>query len=338
MRLAALVRCVEEADRRLRSVITHRYAGRETHTPRTGRFAGAWLIASGLILVSACSRWGMTGLNAAGLVFGLLCWFVHALHRNQLHLAFALALAAAALKVTLAVPFIGLLFLYRHHGIWLGVLAGAGLLNVLSFLRLGGRTAFNDFQANMAVLESLDNLNTPDPWSNFSVPRLDWTYLAFGLTGNLSVSNALTLLLSAIVGLWLLATFLSPAREPTLERTTAALLPLVCLSLLVVYHHHYDLLLILTPGLLAAFSPARPAGIRATKWLLVPVAVLVAALPVGVSHSLSTALFGASGTGYVNMLFPICTTLGLAGGLVLLSRVVGSPLTAAWNGAKGVGR
>jgi len=65
------------------------------------------------------------------------------------------------------------------------VLAGAGLLNVLSFLRLGGLEAFNAFQANMAVLEALDtiNVNTPDPWRNFSVPRVDWIYLAFGLTG-----------------------------------------------------------------------------------------------------------------------------------------------------------
>jgi len=36
----------------------------------------------------------------------------------------------------------------------------------------------------------------------------------------------------------------------------------------------------------------------------VPVAVLMAALPVGVTHSLSTALFGASATGYLNMLSP----------------------------------
>ncbi len=68
-----------------------------------------WMFAAGVIFASSALRWAMLLLQGAPLVLGLLCWFVAALHSDQRQLSTWLAVVAVAAKMTLALPFLGLL-------------------------------------------------------------------------------------------------------------------------------------------------------------------------------------------------------------------------------------
>jgi hypothetical protein len=286
-----------------------------------------WTISSGAILLSACMRWGMTPLQGAPLVTGLLCLMLAAMIKDQAVLAFALATFAISFKLTLALPFLGLLFLYRRYFL----LAATGvtwvLLNALGFVRLGGSSAFQGYLRNVRMVETLDNVNTPDAWSAISVPRTDWAYFFHGIGVPVELARIVALCLSALVALWLLAQSLRISKKPTLDLTIAFLTPAICLSLLCVYHHHYDIALIVVP-VVAALGLRSPGRFTPALWLLLPLLAVAALAPVASLLRWIVTLFGPQARGLITLMFPAVITLALVGSLAHLWRATAGPLPA----------
>jgi hypothetical protein len=286
-------------------------------------------LAVGVVLASASIRWGMMLLQVAPLMLGLLCWFV-ALADTRPRTALAVATLATALKMTLALPFLGLLLLQRR---FVGLVICCGtwvVLNALGFLRMG-EAAFSTYQANVAVFEVDDasfNINGPDPWVGVTLPRLDWAFLFFGLTGNLPVARIGNLIASGATALWLLREGLRVPPVPSLPTTLLFLAPLVYLGSLCVYHHQYDACVVLAPLLLAASMFER---VQQPRWALLanlPLALLVLLVPIGAVQNLIMPRFGHLGVGLLKLSFPVTFTLALIGSLALLRRNLGELPTA----------
>jgi hypothetical protein len=282
------------------------------------------MICAGITLLTSCIRWGMTALQGAPLVFGMLCFCAEALVARRYRLAFAIAVAATTFKITLALPFLALLFLFRRHREWLAALAIWICLDALGFLRMGGAVALAAYRENVGRTEALDNLNTPDPWLAIGVPRLDWTYLFYGLGGNLQVARIGSYVVTALAGLWWLYEARRRARRPP-DVTLVAIFsaPVICLSMLSVYHHHYDVALMIVPLLMSLprYRELRP------RWalpLLLPLIALMALLPTERSARFAVEHFGESARGIVHLMFPVSLTLTLIGTLIILHRYLGN--------------
>ena len=281
-----------------------------------------WLITAGLLLFSAAVRWGMMLLQGAPFMLGLLCFFVPAFVARRTRLTLVLAVLATAFKMTLALPFVGLLLLRRRIAAAAVVGAVWLALNALGFWCMGGG-ALATYRHNVAIFEALGvpgNINGPDPWLGVSLPRLDWVFLFYGVTGNLPLARLANLACSTLVALWLLREGLR-VRGP-LELSTAALFltPLVCLGSLCVYHHQYDVALFFVPVLLTYFGPA---SLRKPSWALalgLPLALIVALLPIGAVQHVIEVTLGSHWVGLLKLTFPVALTLALAGSLVLLRR------------------
>ncbi len=279
-----------------------------------------WVLAGGLVLLTAALRWGITPLQGAPLVLGLLAFLVVALHSKRSALVLLVASFAVSFKFTIALPFIGLLLLHRRYAIAAGAVAIGALLNVVGFLRIGGLPAVADYNAGVASLEEPGTVNSPDPWDPQSSPRLDWTYLFDGLSHNTMLAHVLTAVLAVLVTGWLLRAGWR-AHLPIDPSTTAVfLLPLVCLSVLVVYHHHYDISPLFVPliMLFALASDARHYWQLRAAWLLAPIVLMMALLPVDLGDKLLAGALGARGPGFLNLAFPTATTLALIGSLFLV--------------------
>jgi hypothetical protein len=215
-----------------------------------------WMLAAGGALLSAGARWAITPLQGAPLAFGLLCWLVVALQREQWKLAVALVAVAAAFKITLALPFFGLLLLYRRYA---GVLAAGAIcvgLNALGFAIMGAGS-FAGYLHNIAGVESFGDINSPDPSEVYSIPRVDWIYLFYGLTRSSQFSRIACLLVAVLALLWLARDAVRLKAPFTLSELGLVLSALVCVGSAAVYHHHYDLLPFVVPFTLLAIG-ARP--------------------------------------------------------------------------------
>jgi hypothetical protein len=279
-----------------------------------------WMLCAGVVLLSAAIRWGMMLLQGAPLVLGLMCFFVAALVEERSGWSLAIAAFVTAFKVTLSLPFLGLLLLRRRFA---AVAASGAIwiaLNVAGFARMG-RAALPAYQASVSAFESVDdltNINSPDPWRLVSVPRLDWVSLFYGASGNLSLARAASLACAAAVSLWLLREGLR-AREPaSLPATLLFLAPLVCLGSLAVYHHQYDLCLFFAPVLLALFGFRE---VRKPAWALaltLPLVAMMLLLPIGAAQQVVLSTMGTSGVGLLKLSFPVAITLALAGSMALL--------------------
>jgi hypothetical protein len=284
--------------------------------------AYVWLLSAGIIMVSAAIRWGMMLLQGAPFVLGLLCFFVAAVARGQKPLSLAIAVFATAFKMTLALPFVGLLLLQRRIGAAFAS-AGAWLaFNGLGFARMG-TGALASYQRSIAGFDSSTdptNINSPDPWSGVSLPRLDWVYLFYGATGNLALSRFVSLACAAAVAAFLVREGWRMPREQSIERTALFLAPLVCLGSLCVYHHQYDVCLFFAPALLACLGPSSLHRPRWAVLLVVPLLLVMAALPIGAGENAALRAFGPPGIGLFKLIFPVVITLALAGSLVILRR------------------
>jgi len=230
-----------------------------------------------------------------------------------------LGVLAVAVKMTLSVPFLGILLLRRR---FIAVLvAGATWvsLNALGFMRMG-HGAFADYRKNVVDLESFGNINAPDPWNPLSLPRLDWTSLFFGVTGHLGVARAASMACSALVAIWLLREGLR-AREPLSLRSTALFLPpLVCLGSLCVYHHQYDAALFFAPAMLSAFVLGRELRPRWAIYVALPLLAMLLLLPIGFAQNqITNSSLGWRGVGLLKLSFPVAISLALVGSLVVLS-------------------
>jgi hypothetical protein len=287
--------------------------------PRAG--AHLWMATSGAILLSAAIRWGMMLLQGAPIVLGLLCLFVVALQEERFRWAAVIAAFVTAFKMTLALPFLGLLLLYRRFGS--AVTAGATwlALNALGFLRMGAG-AFGDYRRSVAAFEAVDdstNINSPNPWTPVSLPRLDWVNLFYGVTSNISFARAASLVSSALVALWIAREGLRAQRPFDLSTIGRFLAPLVCLGCLCVYHHQYDLCLFFAPLLLVIFDPA----LKKPTWAIVliwPLALIMLFMPIGTAEHIAETVLGFRGVGLLKLSFPASLSLALAGTLVVLHR------------------
>jgi len=278
-----------------------------------------WYFAAALVLASAAMRWGAMLLQLAPVVFGLLCLFVGALHRGRSKLAVAIAMLVLCLKVTLALPFLGLLFVYRRFAAVFGCLAAWAGINALGFLRMGGH-AFAGYRNNVAVLEDITQISSPDPWRTVALPRLDWVSLNYGLTRNLPLSRLLSLALAVAFALWIFREWRRSSHELS-PRTTALFLPaLVALSMCAVYHHQYDAVLFFAPVFLVwTFLERR---ITLPVVLCTPLLLMIVALPIGKVQAMLEHLLGVFGVGLLKLSFPIAFTLAMFGTMLNLSRGV----------------
>jgi hypothetical protein len=294
-----------------------------------------WRIAAGLVLASACVRWGMTPGQGAPLIMGVLCLFVVALHEGPSWLVFFLATFATAFKPTLALPFLGLLVLHRHYKTLVAAIAFWITCNLAGFIRLGGLTAFHAYQHNISGLEAIDDINTPDPWRLISVPRLDWIYLFDGITRQLAVARLLTLVFAAATGaflIWQMRRF----RAPVAVETTAAFLGvLVCLANSVVYHHHYDISLIVAPALVWYFGAKRLREPRWANYLMLPLLLMAAFWPVAMMQHLVLRFLGPIGWGLMDLLFPLSVTAAMAGALAVAYSMRADPRTVSLAAVRG---
>jgi hypothetical protein len=277
-----------------------------------------WRFIAAAVLLCSGVRWGMTPLQGAPLMLGVLCLFCAAILGEQKRLAIALAMFALAFKFTLAVPFLAVLFLRRS---FLGLAICLTLwvaANVLGMARLGGMAAFHDYRASLSLVESFHDINTPDPWEPISVPRIDLVYFVYGLVGKLPLAQIITKLVTLLVGAVLFLAALRAWKAPSARLVAPYVLASTCLGSLVVYHHHYDLVVVLAPLLLLALAPDRPKLSPGNAWLLAPLWLMLAALPIAQVHQVLTRMFGPQGGVVLNLSMPLVTLLGLGVGLRLL--------------------
>jgi len=284
--------------------------------------SGTWELLAGVIMMSSCVRWGMTPLQGAPLVLGLLAIFVAAIHTSRWQWVFLIAAYVTAFKFTIALPFLGLLLLHRRYLALAGSVAIGAVSNILGFMRMGGLSALAGYRAGIAGLEAPHLINTPDPWDPQSSPRLDWIYLVDGITGNVPVSRIAALIGSAVLALWLLREGLRSERPVSLELTSAFLMPLVCLSVLCLYHHHYDISVAVVPFLLFSMLGEPFQRHPVASLMMVPLGLMMAFLPVAITQRFLLGALGEHGAGWMNIAFPVATTAALLGSLVLLRDTV----------------
>jgi len=276
-----------------------------------------WMSCAGVVLLSAAIRWGLMLLQAAPLVLGLLCLFVAQLHGGRRAGVLAISVFVTSVKMTLALPFLGLLALHRRFGAAAASIGAWLALNALGFWRMGGGS-FSGYRQNIAILEALDNISSPDPWRPIALPRLDWFYLIYGLSSNLRLARILALAISAVVLVWLVREAQRDQSSPTLTRSALFLGPLVCFGSLCVYHHQYDACLFFAPALLACLLWPRR---RAHFWvymLFAPLLLEILFLPIGRVQSILESAWGLVGVGVLKLSFPVVVTLALVGSLVIL--------------------
>jgi glycosyl transferase family 87 len=277
--------------------------------------SAVWMIAAGVVLASSAMRWGMMLLQVAPLVLGLLCWFVSLLHRGKPRAAIAVALLAMSLKMTLAVPFLGLLALRRHFLGAASVIGAWATLNAIGFWRMGPG-AFAHYQRSIGELEQIGHISSPDPWRPIALPRLDWVSLFYGITADLTFARAAALALTGVCFLCLAWHVLRTPRPHALRTTAAFLGATTCLGSLGVYHHQYDAILFFAPALLGLLLFDLK-----DRWgylLIAPLMAMILVLPIGQAQAVLGGLLGLTGVGLLKLSFPVAFTLALIGCLLML--------------------
>jgi hypothetical protein len=282
-----------------------------------------WMAIAGLVLLSASIRWGMTPLQGAPLVMGLLCLFVICIDREKYGAAFAITMFVLVFKFTVALPFVGLMLV---RGRWREIAVAvviAGLAQVAGFARVGGAAAFSAYTQGVAGLEALGSINTPDPWDPMSSPRLDWTYLYTGLVGSAEFGKRLSQGTALLVAIWLSWSAWRLRDRRDRHATATILLAITCFGILCVYHHHYDVSSALVPLImLATMHLNGTIKLPTSFWILIgPLAVMMALLPVATVQGLLQSVGGPTASGYVNIAFPISVTLALIASCLDLRRL-----------------
>ncbi len=289
------------------------------------------LTVAGLILLMACARWCWTPVQFAPLLAGLLVAVLHGLHRGRVWMAVVATTLVIALKPTLCIPFVLLLLLHRRYKAIAVAFAANIILNVIAFARMGGLDAIDGYREGTKTLEQRGGINTPDFWEHISIPRIDGTYLVTGLTGSFGLGRAVALLAGGAITLFLIVACLRMAQPPSLADSARIMLAGTCVGLIIVYHHHYDLALLI-PGLLLIALLHRELRLSWSRWVawsFVPLSFLMVFVPASAGANAAEAVIGERGPGLFNALFPISTTLALAGSLALVMDSTGS--LAEWR-------
>jgi hypothetical protein len=292
-----------------------------------------WMFLGAATLLTACIRWGITPLQGAPLIFGLLCGLLVAHQRARTGIQVAITLIATAFKFTLALPFVAVLVLKRRYCVVAATICVWILLNGVGFMRLGGMAAVRGYIANVETLESPSDLDTLDPWSLVSIPRVDWNYMFRGFKFNAIVARLLTVSLFAASLLWLAIETRRLAGELNLLELSIFVMSAVCLGTLAVYHHHYDMSPLLAPLLGWLLGPRGSKDSKMGIALLVPLIVVMIVVPVATTQRFVLSYLGGRFWGVLNVVFPITLTAGFAGALLLLRQVRSEGLHAFENRA-----
>jgi hypothetical protein len=290
---------------------------------------------SALVLCTAASRWCMTFLQTAPVVAGLLAVTLWALHNRRFALAVVISAFAIPLKMTLAVPFIFLLFLYRQYARLALVGLAVLLADLVGFARVGGLAAYEQYRAGLLQLATIGDITSADPWDTTGRPRTDWNYLFASLSLEPARAQEVALVLASIVGVAVAIACLRVRGQPSLALACCVSTVSVCLSLVAVYHHHHDLVLLYVPLLLSAL--VYPDAKLHRRWALLsiaPASLMMIGLPIQVVRRALLATFGEGGPAYLNLAFPIAVTLALCGALSTLRILVkAKPVSATLNDA-----
>ena len=252
----------------------------------------AWMLVSGLVLLTACMRWNMYALQGAPLIYSGLGLFVVALHRSQTRTLFFLTCFVLCFKATFRVAPVRLAAAISSLSPLRGRSARLGSPK-RNRVFVSGTRLLSAFRQGMADMEAPGGLNSPNPWEMISVTRLDWVYLGCGVGANLFLARLLNAILTAGVGIWLLlqnGRLRSYAVE--VNTTTLFLLPWTCLTVLCVYHHHYDIAPLLIPLLMLLCRWKHLLLPDWTRWLLLPAALYMLLYPITPANTLFLRLGG----------------------------------------------
>jgi len=234
----------------------------------------------GVVMCSACVRWGFKVGQPVSLVLGLLAIFLVEFRAGRGWLAVLCAAIGGSIKVTFGMPFVLIALALRRFKMATILVAIWGAMNVIGLYGMGGPAIIADYRANMATFERPDQLNYPDPRGFNSLARTDWPYLLNAISPNFPRNNLLGHLLSLASLGWLgLEVLRSKPRLLNEDTPMLALTgPIAAFSMLSVYHHHYDIGLMLVP-LLAYLGRAELRRYRAAWAFIVPVGLYAGFYP-----------------------------------------------------------
>lgn len=301
-------------------------------TPPARRF-----LVLGLLMCCSANRWGFQLLQAAPLILGLLGLYMAALHRGRTGLAGVLLTVVVLLKVTLALPFIGLALLKKRWQLVAAALFCFAVINVALFARMGGMTAYQDYSRSIAQQDMPGQHDYIDPRLPTSLPRLDWSSLLAAVGTPVKAAKAAGALLSIGSLLYLVVLGRRSKRFADDGALQAAFVgPLTGLGLLCVYHHHYDSNLLLLPVVLSLGMPAlrRLPGV---KLFAVVVLFYDGLYPVSQAQNLAGRLMGSSPHAWdvivaLKMLGSVCVTAAFAASLFALATYVRGKASAGNGG------
>jgi hypothetical protein len=203
----------------------------------------------GIIMCTACVRWGFKVAQPASLILGIFGLFLAELKTRRSWLLLLSAGFAGCVKVTFGLPFLLIIAAQRRIKLAICLLAIWGGANVIGIIGMGGFHILADYRANMADFERPDQLNYPDPRGFNSLARTDWPYVLNAIDPNFHRNNMIGYALSLITFAWL-AWELLRASKATMRGDIATLAltgPAAAISMLAVYHHHYDMCFLLLP-------------------------------------------------------------------------------------------
>lgn len=289
---------------------------------------GQIMIACGLALLCAGTRWCMTFLQGTPVILLCLGLFILALKKQNTRAMFVLAFLAVCYKPTLALPFLILLLVQQRFKLVLGVLAAAALLNVIGFARMGGMAAFQAYQVGIANFEAVGG-NSANPFAEGSMYRCDWVRMGSALMGSDAIGYQLSALLTLLTLLYLgYAGWRAGQKRREFSLVPAFLAPSVCLTLLWVYHQHYDMVLLVAPFIAYLYSSDTRRTDR--DWRKQPEVALflgitflfVGLYPLDKGRVFLQRILGPDGDMLIRYTVPILTTLLLIASLLILDAEV----------------
>jgi len=203
----------------------------------------------GLVMCTACVRWGFKVAQPASMILGLFGVFLAELKTRRTWGLLLTAGFVGCVKVTFGIPFLLIVAAQRRLKTSAALLAIWGSMNLIGIVGMGGFHILADYRANMADFERADQLNYPDPRGFNSLARTDWPYVLNAIDPsfkrNSAIGYALTLATFALFA-WEILRTKKTTMNGDLE-TIALTGPAAAISMLSVYHHHYDMCFLLLP-------------------------------------------------------------------------------------------
>jgi hypothetical protein len=232
----------------------------------------------GLVMCTACVRWGFKVAQPASMIFGLFGLFLAELKTRRVWSLLLTAGFVGCVKVTFGIPFLLIVAAQRRFKTAAALLMIWGSMNLVGIVGMGGFKILADYRANMADFERPDQLNYPDPRGFNSLARTDWPYVLNAVDPSFKRNNAIGYGLTLATFAWL-AWELARAKKATMNGDLATLAltgPAAAISMLSVYHHHYDMCFLLLP--LIGYLGRRELYVQKAAWVYVIAVGLYAGL------------------------------------------------------------